>query len=147
MTTDTSYNNEYKLDERKKLLFIVHDEAEGSEYKASKPFDLRERTFLFARGILEIAAKLPRTPESDVIRTQMVKAGTSVGANMEEADGAYSKRDFRNKVSISRKKAKETRFWLRLISGVYIPADEITGNIQEAQELIRIMSSILEKTK
>ena len=121
-------------------LWIVHD---GD----SKPYDLRERTFLFARRILEIAAKLPRNPECDVIRTQMVKAGTSVGANMEEADGAYSKRDFRNRVSISRKESKETKFWLRLISGLYLPADEIAGDIQESTELIRIMSSILQKTE
>ena len=137
----------YNIEDLKKLLYVVHDEAEGSGYNSSKPYDLRERTFLFARRILEIAGKLPRTPEGDVIRYQMVKAGTSVGANMEEADGAYSKRDFRNKVSISRKEAKETRFWLRLISGLYIPAEEIAGDIQEAEELIRIMSSILEKTK
>ena len=121
-------------------LWVIHD---GD----SKPYDLRERTFLFARRILEIAGKLPKTPECHVIRTQMVKAGTSVGANMEEADGAYSLRDFRNKVSISRKEAKETRFWLRLISDLYLPADEIAGDIQEATELIRIMSTILEKTK
>ena len=121
-------------------LWVVHDEA-------SKPFDLRERTFLFGRRILEIAAKLPRSPECDVIRTQMVKAGTSVGANVEEADGASSKRDFRNKISIARKEAKETRFWLRLISGKYIAEDEVAADTHEAQELIRIMSSILEKTK
>ena len=135
------------IEDLKKLLCVVHDEATGSEYKVSKPFDLRERTFLFARRILEIAGKLPRTPEGNVIRAQIVKAGTSVGANMEEADGAYSKRDFRNKVSISRKEAKETRFWLRLISGIYIPADEIAGDIQETTELIRIMSKILQKTE
>ena len=126
---------------------MVRDEVTESGYEASKPFDLRERTFLFARRILEIAAKLPRTPDCDVIRTQMVKAGTSVGANTEEADGASSKWDFRNKMSISRKEAKETRYWLRLISGKYLPADEIAADIQEAHELIRIMSSILEKTK
>jgi four helix bundle protein len=51
----------------------------------------------------------------EIIRTQLAKAGTSIGANVEEADGALTKKDFVNKIAIARKEAKETRYWLRLI--------------------------------
>ena len=114
---------------------------------SSKPYNLRERTFIFARRILDITAQLPRLTECDVIRTQLVKSGTSIGANVEEADGASTKRDFRNKISIARKEAKETYYWLRLISGKFLPADTISGDIQEVHELTRIMSTILDRTK
>jgi four helix bundle protein len=114
---------------------------------SSKPYNLRERTFIFARRILDITAQLPKVTEGDVIRTQLVKSGTSIGANTEEADGASTKRDFRNKISIARKEAKETHYWLRLVSGKFIPTEEISGDIQEVHELIRIMSTILDKTK
>jgi four helix bundle protein len=112
-----------------------------------KIYDIRERVFCFAQRILEIAEKLPQNRVCDVLRTQLVKSGTSIGANVEEADGAVTKRDFINKITIARKEAKETKYWLRLIAGKYIKIELLEEDIKEAQEIINILSAIINKTK
>ena len=110
-------------------------------------YDLRERTFNFARRTLEIAGMLPVNPTCNVLRVQYIKAGTSVGANVEEADGALTRPDFRNRMVIARKEAREAKYWLRLISGKYIREDLIASDIQEISELIKIISAIVSKVK
>jgi len=112
-----------------------------------KIYDIRERVFRFAQGVLEIAEKLPQNRVCDVLRTQLVKSGTSIGANVEEADGTVTKRDFINKIVIARKEAKETKYWLRLIAGKYIKTELLEGDIKEVQEIINILSAIINKTK
>ena len=112
-----------------------------------KIFDIKERTFKFAERILEIVPMLPRLPECDVIRNQLAKSGTSVGANVEEADGALTRKDFINKMGISRKEAKESLYWLRLISGRYINKELIEKDIKENTEIKNILSSIIEKSR
>jgi four helix bundle protein len=111
----------------------------------SKPYDLRER-LLFAKRILEICKRLPNYPECNRIRGQLGGAGTSVGANYEEADGTITKKDFVNKIAISRKEAKEVRFFLRVISGTYIEPAVIAGDIKESEEIINILSSMIIKS-
>jgi len=112
---------------------------------AEKIYDLRDRTFVFAQNVLNMTERLPRNPESEVIRKQLAKAGTSIGANVEEADGTLTKKDFKNKMVIARKEAKETRYWLRIISGKYIKTEEIGPYISEVQELVNILSAIINK--
>ncbi len=112
-----------------------------------KIYDLKERTFNFAQRILDIVEQLPKTSQSEIIRRQLAKAGTSIGANVEEADGTITKKDFINKMVIARKEAKETRYWLRLISGRYVKEEEIASDIKECQELINILSSIINKAR
>jgi len=112
-----------------------------------KEYDIKDRTFRFAQRVLEIVGMLPKAAECDIIRRQLAKAGTSVGANVEEADGALSKKDFINKMGIARREAKESRYWLRLISGRYIDEDRIAKDIIEANEIKNILSSIIENTK
>lgn len=89
-------------------------------FKNTKIFDLNERLLVFAKRILGRCKQLPRLPECEGIRRQLADAGTSIGANFEEADAALTKKDFINKANISRKEAKETRFWLRVIGGIFI---------------------------
>ena len=110
-----------------------------------KPRDLRERLLLFSKRILDICKIIPRFPECEGIRKQLANAGTSIGANFEEADGALSKKDFISKTSISRKEAKETRYWLRIIKGTYLNEITIEPDIKECEELISILSAILIK--
>jgi len=112
-----------------------------------KIYDLKERTFKFAQRMLDIVEQLPKTSQSEIIRRQLAKAGTSIGANVEEADGTITKKDFINKMVIARKEAKETRYWLRLISGRYVKEEEIASDIKECQELINILSSIINKAR
>jgi four helix bundle protein len=81
---------------------------------SGKPYDIRRRTFQFAVRLLEVSARLPGTPEGSVVRQQLCRAGTSVGANVEEADGTVSGADRRKSLVIARKEALETRYRLRI---------------------------------
>jgi four helix bundle protein len=108
-----------------------------------KVYDLRERLFDFSKRILQICKILPKISECEGIRKQLANAGTSIAANYEEADGALTKKDFINKVAIARKEAKETRYWLRVISGTYIEGKETIPDIKESEEIINILSAIL----
>ena len=112
-----------------------------------KTYDLKERTFEFAQRIIDIAETLPNKPQCEVLRKQLAKAGTSIGANIEEADGTITKKDFTNKMAIARKEARETHYWLRLICGRYIKEELISSDIKECYELISILSCIINKTK
>ena len=90
---------------------------------AAKPYDLRERSLEFAVRMLRVAASLPLDSEGLIVRPQIARAGASIGANIEEADGAISKKDKRKSFSISRKETRETRYWLRIN-----PADLAQGS-------------------
>ena len=113
----------------------------------TKEYDIKDRTFKFAQRVLEIVVLLPKISECEIIKIQLTKAGTSVGANVEEADGALSKKDFINKMGIARREAKESIYWLRLISGRYIDEGKLTSDIKEANEIKNILSSIIDNTK
>ena len=98
-----------------------------------KPYDLAERLLQFARRILDICAMLPDTPEGRRIRGQLAGAGTSVGANFEEGEGAITKKEKRRSFSYSRREARESRFFLKAISGKMIPAEEVEAAEKELQ--------------
>ena len=78
--------------------------------------ELEKRTLKFAIKILRLSTKLPNTPEGRVVRNQITKSGTSIGANYREANRARSKADFRNKIKICEGEASETQYWLEVIS-------------------------------
>jgi hypothetical protein len=115
----------------------------------SKQYDLEERTFQFAKNVSLYIKKFPRTIFNMEYGKQVVRSSGSVGANYIEANEALSKKDFIMRVKISRKEAKESAYWLRLI--VETNSEEYTddGNklSNEAIELKKILSSILEKSK
>jgi len=113
--------------------------------KPQKIFDIRERLLIFSKRILNICKLLPRIPEYDGIRKQLASAGTSIGANFEEADGAITKKDFINKVAIARKEAKETKYWLQIINSIYFDNTRLSEDIRESEELISILSAIIRK--
>jgi len=110
-------------------------------------YDIRERTFRFAKRILKIEEMLPVNQTCTIIRVQLIKAGTSVGANVEEADGSLTRADFRNRIVIARKEARRANCWLRLVTGNYIDESSIAADIRESTELIKIFSAIISKVK
>jgi four helix bundle protein len=114
-----------------------------------KPFDIKKRTFEFGVRIVRLVNTLPRTIAGGKVAEQLVKSGTSIGANVEEADGAESKRDFVHKMSIARKEARETRYWLRIVraTGLSKDAQEVSYLLQESDELVRILSAIIRSTQ
>ncbi|HSB77872.1 MAG TPA: four helix bundle protein [Candidatus Methylomirabilis sp.] len=107
------------------------------------PFDIKKGTFLFAVRIVQLVGRLPRTVAGIEIGRQLLRAGTSVGSNVEEADGAISRKDFVNHTRIARKEARESRYWLTLIDAAELLRDpDVPALVQEADELSRILSKI-----
>ena len=105
--------------------------------------DLEKRTRQFAVRIIKISAKLPNTPEGRVVRNQLTKAGTSVGANYREANRARSKADFRNKIKICESESSETQFWLEVIAEIkWLKWDELKNDYEECSELLALFTSI-----
>ena len=113
------------------------------------PFDLCERTFQFALRILNLSAHLNKQPGINwVLSKQLLRSGTSIGANVEEGQAAQSRADFVSKYSIARKEARETSYWLRLIKASGLSDhSEVPKLISEAQQLIKILTSIIKNTK
>ena len=114
----------------------------------NKKYDLEERTAKFGENIIKFAKKIPKKVETIPLISQLVRAGTSVGANYCEADCAESCKDFEHKLAICKKESKETRHWLRMIV-VAEPnlKDEARILWKEANELNLIFCSIIKKTK
>ena len=115
---------------------------------SKKPYDLEERTFQFTRDVAMCCKKLPRNTSNIEYSKQVIRSSGSIGANYIEANESLSKKDFIMRIKISRKEAKESAYWLRLL----IETNEITDLKSEAQklggeaiELKKIFSAILTK--
>lgn len=109
-----------------------------------KRYDLEDRTARFGEAIIEFAKTIPQNPVNNPLISQIVRSGTSIGANYMEADGSESKRDFQHKIALCKKEAKETKHWLRMMAtGSPNRKDECRKLFMEAQELTLIFSSIL----
>lgn len=114
-----------------------------SNEKSSK-YDLEERTALFGENLIVFLKSLKETTLNRPILLQLIRSGTSIGANYYEADGAESKKDFQHKIGICKKEAKETKYWLRMLSLLHTEKkDELRVLWKEAQELTLIFSKIL----
>ncbi len=108
--------------------------------------ELEQRTKVFAIRIIRLSASLPKSEESRVVRNQISKSGTSVGANYREANRARSKADFRNKIKISEGEASETLYWLGIIEEIgWIDNKKIKVIKDECSELLAIFTSIASK--
>jgi len=113
-----------------------------------KKFDLEERTAKFGENIIGFAKRIPQTPVTISLITQLVKAGTSIGANYCEADCAETRKDFEHKMGICKKESKETKHWFRMIAEAEPSLkDESREYWKEANELNLIFSSIINKSK
>ena len=107
---------------------------------------LELRTRKFAVSIIRLSSRLPKTSEGQVIRNQITKSGTSIGANYREANRARSRAEFRNKIKICESEASETQYWLELISDLgWLPQEEIEPIFKECSELLALFTSIGKK--
>jgi len=122
-----------------------NDPEDGPERNAlerNRNYNLNERTTRFAEAIVAFANRLPRNAVTIPLVTQLVKAGTSIGANYREAEDSVSKREFRNKIGYCRKEANETKYWLRVIAKAVPDRKQEARTLwQEADELHRIFSA------
>ena len=104
---------------------------------------LEERTRAFAIRIIRLSILLPNTVEGKIIRNQVTKSGTSIGANYREANRARSKADFKSKIKISESETSETSYWLEIIKDMkWIESKELEPVIAETDELLSIFTSI-----
>jgi len=114
----------------------------------SKKYDLEERTLTFSKEIISLIRKVPKTLANNEIAKQVVRSSGSVGANYIEANEALSKKDFVMRIKICRKEAKESVYWLKLMEVECKEAEKKKEMlIDEASQLTKIFSTIVEKTK
>jgi len=117
--------------------------------EGKKKRDLCERTFQFALRIVNLCQGLSTKPGVEqILAKQLLRSGTSVGANIEEGQAAQSKPDFVSKYSIVRKEAREAKYWLRLLaeSGI-VSHDQTKQLVAECNELIAILTTIIKKVQ
>ncbi len=119
---------------------MTNDECEEP---AARVFDLEERTAVFSESVIDFALDIKRNAVVSPLLTQLIRSATSVGANDCEADDAESKKDFRHKIGLCRKEARETKYWFRMVVRAAPYAREAARKLwQEANELHLIFSKI-----
>ena len=105
--------------------------------------NLEKRTRKFAVQIIRLSMRLPKTPEGMVVRNQLTKSGSSIGANYREANRSRSKPDFKNKIKICESEASETQYWLEVIVETkWLSRDEIKLEYNECSELLALFTAI-----
>ncbi|HYH07698.1 MAG TPA: four helix bundle protein [Thermoanaerobaculia bacterium] len=107
--------------------------------------DIQERAFTFACRVVRLHRVMERKRGADrTIANQLLRAGTSVGSNLQEAEGAQSRADFISKTRISLKESRESHYWLRIIEATeMLPPNRIHPLVEEANELVAILTSII----
>lgn len=107
---------------------------------------IREKSYAFAVQIIKLCKKLEETKEY-VLAKQLLKAGTSIGANVEEAIAGQSRADFISKMSIASKEARETNYWLRLLrDSEIISQEQVSDHLAKSEELVNILTAIVKTT-
>jgi four helix bundle protein len=111
--------------------------------------DIRERAFAFAVRVVNLCQYLDEKPGvGRTLARQLLRAGTSIGANLEEAVGGQSKADFISKNAIALKEARETSYWLRLlVASEVVPEARVADLLREVEELMRIIGAIIVTAK
>lgn len=117
--------------------------------KENKKYDLEERTAIFAERIRNFCLKLPKNAANHVYISQLIRSGSSPGANYIEANESLGNKDFKMKIKICRKESKESSYWLRLVitDSSDIMENERKALRQEAKEFILIFTAILNNKK
>lgn len=109
---------------------------------------IHQRTLQFGVSVTRFLCQIAFTPESRIIRNQLIRAGCSVGANVVEAQHSVSKKEFLRYMSIALRSARETEYWLNILSAIEINRqDSITKILQENDEISRIIAAIILKSK
>jgi four helix bundle protein len=115
--------------------------------KRKTRYDLESRTFVFTRNVIDYINKLPKTVTNTEIGKQLIRSAGSVGANYIEANDSLGKKDFLMRIKISRKEAKESRYWLGLATTSKEYEKTKRDLIQEATELMNIFGAILRNSQ
>jgi len=112
-----------------------------------KNYDLEERTIKFSKNIINLCKKIPFNMINKRLIDQLLRSATSIGANYREANECDTKKDFKNKIRISKKEARETIYWIDLLIDVNLNLkDELLTLLDESKQLMKILASIYLKT-
>jgi len=121
---------------------------QGQSPNVKKIYDLEERTAKFGEDVIEFAKNIKKDDINRSVINQIIRSGTSIGANYMEADGAESGKDFKHKIAICKKEAKETRHWFRMIAKTNPEKiNECRRLWKEVHELALIFSSMIKPKK
>jgi four helix bundle protein len=139
----------YDLDSIPEEVLWSEDAPDGeSSFVNEGRFDLEERTASFGEAIIEFVQSLPVNAVTAPLISQIVRSGTSIGANYCEADDAVSKKEFRLKINTCKKEARETKYWLRMIAKASPSSKEQARPLwQEGKELHLIFCAILKSSR
>lgn len=109
---------------------------------------VQEKSFAFAIRIVRLYQYLVKEQKEFVLSKQLLRSGTSIGANVEEGIGGISKKDFRAKLSIAYKEARETKYWLKLLKATdYIDAKAYESSMKDCEELLKLLFVIIRNSK
>ena len=109
---------------------------------------LKEKSFLFSVRVVKLYQHLKNEPKEYDLARQVLRSGTSVGANIEEAIGGYSRKDFYARLGIAYKEARETRYWLQLLLATEILEEKLSKSLEkDCNELIKLLVAILKTNK
>jgi len=109
---------------------------------------IQNKSFAFAIRIVRLYQFLKEEKKAFVLSKQILRSGTSIGANIEEGEGGFSKKDFIAKMGISYKEARETKYWLRLLKATdYISEDQFSSLLHDCEELLKMLYSIVKNSK
>jgi four helix bundle protein len=103
--------------------------------------EVAKRAYRFGVDVIKLTSKLPRNTANAVLVRQVIRSSTSIGANIEEALGGHTKNDFTYGMNVAKKEARETRYWLRVISDVNSKSTDLP--LQECEQLINILTKIV----
>lgn len=107
---------------------------------------VKSKSFSFSLEIIKLYKKLVEEKEF-VISKQLLRSVTGIGANIEEANAGYSKKDFTAKMSIASKEARETRYWLRLLKHSELTAINVNSYLNDVDELVKILTAIVKTSQ
>ena len=115
----------------------------------TEPRDIKERTFRFATRIVRLCRELEGCPGAPrTLADLLLRSGTSIGANVEDAHGNHHKSDFIAKMAVATKEARETNYWLRLLAASeLLPASELAVLTDESSQLIAILTTIVKRSR
>lgn len=122
---------------------------ESLENREEKPQEIGERAFAFAVRVVKLCRTLDqRAGATRTLSNQLLRAATSIGANLQESRGGQSRADFLSKVSIALKEARETHYWIRLLAATDIMSEEeLASLLDESNQLVAILTTIVKKVK
>jgi len=149
MSDDEAYAKMAKQLNTSENASVRNSEFSPHNSSFAKGASIVERSFEFAVRVVRLCRFLDDKDRSTrTLASQLLRSGTSVGANIEEAQAGQSKADFTAKMSIARKEARETLYWLKLLKAAEIvEAEKLSGITKEADELVRILTSIVKTSQ